>query len=134
MITTLADPITIALAQLPFSKAAVDENLQMHRTYIERAAALGAHFVAFPELSHEIARKFLEELRRKAAASDDGSVYGERDRALQDIEFLLSNPSTDGVRRLLSPTANLQELSLQNGWGDEFNELASKLESVLGIC
>lgn len=97
MITTLADPTTIALAQLPVSKAAVDENLQMHRTYIERAAALGAHVVAFPELSHEIARKFLKELRKKAAASDDGSVYGERDRALQDIEFLLSNPSTDGA-------------------------------------
>lgn len=51
MTTTLADPITIALAQLPVSKAAVDENLQMHLTYIERAAALGAHVVAFPELS-----------------------------------------------------------------------------------
>ncbi len=53
MTTTLADPTTIniALAQLPISKAAVGENLQMHLTYIERAAALGAHVVAFPELS-----------------------------------------------------------------------------------
>ena len=51
MTTTLADPITISLAQLPVSKAAVDENLQTHVTYIERAAALEAHVVAFPELS-----------------------------------------------------------------------------------
>tara|TARA_R110000796_G_scaffold130981_2_gene246656 strand:- start:4521 stop:5399 length:879 start_codon:yes stop_codon:yes gene_type:complete len=51
MTTTTAAPITIALAQLPISKAAVDENLQTHLTYIERAAALGANMVAFPELS-----------------------------------------------------------------------------------
>ena len=81
----------------------------------------------------QIARKVLEELRRKAAASDDGSIYGERDRALQDIDFLLNTPSTEGVKRLLLPTANLQELSLENGWGDDFNKLASQLESVLGI-
>ncbi|HAZ99080.1 MAG TPA: carbon-nitrogen hydrolase family protein, partial [Halomonas sp.] len=31
--------ITIALAQLPVSKAAVDDNLQTHLAYIERAAA-----------------------------------------------------------------------------------------------
>lgn len=81
----------------------------------------------------QVARKVLEELRRKAAASGDGSIYGERDKALQDIDLLLSNPSTDGVKRLLLPTANLQELSLENGWGDEFNKLASELESVLDI-
>ncbi|CAO1666329.1 Nitrilase/cyanide hydratase and apolipoprotein N-acyltransferase [Halomonas sp. NYA30] len=51
MTTTAPAPITIALAQLPVSKAAVDENLQMHLAYIERAAALGANVVAFPELS-----------------------------------------------------------------------------------
>lgn len=51
MTTTTPAPITIALAQLPVSKAAVDDNLQMHLAYIERAAALGANVVAFPELS-----------------------------------------------------------------------------------
>ena len=51
MTTTKPAPITIALAQLPVSKAAVDENLQTHLAYIERAAALGANVVAFPELS-----------------------------------------------------------------------------------
>lgn len=51
MTTTTAAPITIALAQLPVSKAAVEENLQTHLAYIERAAALDANVVAFPELS-----------------------------------------------------------------------------------
>lgn len=49
--TTTPDPITIALAQLPVIKAEVDDNLQTHLAYIERAAALGASVVAFPELS-----------------------------------------------------------------------------------
>ena len=51
MTATTPAPITIALAQLPVSKAAVDDNLQTHLAYIERAAALGANVVAFPELS-----------------------------------------------------------------------------------
>ncbi|WP_035556665.1 carbon-nitrogen hydrolase family protein [Halomonas sp. KO116] len=51
MTTTTAAPITIALSQLPVIKAAVDKNLQTHLAYIERAAALGANVVAFPEHS-----------------------------------------------------------------------------------
>ncbi|MCP1319667.1 carbon-nitrogen hydrolase family protein [Halomonas sp. 707B3] len=51
MTATTPAPITIALAQLPVSKAAVDDNLQTHLAYIERAAALKANVVAFPELS-----------------------------------------------------------------------------------
>lgn len=49
--TSTTAPITIALAQLLVSKAAVEENLQTHLAYIERAAALGANVVVFPELS-----------------------------------------------------------------------------------
>ena len=48
---TNSQAITIALAQLPVTKAAVNDNLQRHLAYIERAAALGANVVAFPELS-----------------------------------------------------------------------------------
>lgn len=51
MTATTPAPITIALAQLPVIKAAVDDNLETHLAYIERAAALGANVVAFPELS-----------------------------------------------------------------------------------
>jgi len=51
MTATTPAPITIALAQLPVIKAAVDDNLKTLLAYIERAAALGANVVAFPELS-----------------------------------------------------------------------------------
>lgn len=61
-------------------------------------------------------------------------MYGDRGRALHDIDALLANPSTDQVKYLLLPTANLQELSMECGWGREFNELATKLEGVLDIA
>lgn len=68
---TNSKSITIALAQLPVSKAAVDDNLQTHLAYIERAAALGANVVAFPELSltgYELAL-----LSQLAMPRDDGT-------------------------------------------------------------
>lgn len=43
--------VTIGLAQLPIVKGAVAENLATHLEYIERAAAMGANVVVFPELS-----------------------------------------------------------------------------------
>jgi len=45
----------------------------------------------------------------------------------------LASPSSEGVKSLLLPTANLQELSIENGWGGEFNEIADRLERLLGI-
>ena len=81
----------------------------------------------------EEAKGILTELQEKVARSDDGGIYGDRSKALKDIDSLLASPSTEGVKFLLLPTANLQELSLENGWGQEFNALASKLEKLLGI-
>jgi hypothetical protein len=81
----------------------------------------------------QAARKILNELRHKVQAGTDDGMYGDRSRALQDIDSLLASPSTEGVKYLLLPTANLQELSIGNGWGPEFNELAAKLERLLGI-
>ncbi|NVK38444.1 MAG: hypothetical protein HWE18_11010 [Gammaproteobacteria bacterium] len=81
----------------------------------------------------EEAKGILTELREKVAKSDDGGIYGDRSKALKDIDSLLASPSTEGMKFLLLPTANLQELSLENGWGQEFNALASKLEKLLGI-
>jgi len=81
----------------------------------------------------QAARKALNELRDKVEAGTDGGMYGDRSRALQEIDSLLTSPSTAGVKYLLLPTANLQELSMENGWGQEFNELADKLERLLGI-
>lgn len=79
-------------------------------------------------------RDVLTQLQTKVAARDDGSLYGARNTALDDIDLLLRNPSKDGVRYLLLPTAHLHELSLENGWGDDFNELAARLEAALGIA
>lgn len=79
------------------------------------------------------ARQILNQLRDKVEAGSDGAIYGDRSRALNDIDSLLSVPSTDGVTYLLVPTANLQELSLANGWGKEFHLLANELEDLLGI-
>ncbi|HEY8100243.1 MAG TPA: hypothetical protein VIF82_05780 [Burkholderiaceae bacterium] len=81
----------------------------------------------------QAARKILIELRAKVEAGKDGAIYGDRARALQDIDALLTEPSTYRVKLLLLPTANLQELSVENGWGAEFNGLASQLERVLGF-
>ncbi|SEH95666.1 hypothetical protein SAMN05660691_02426 [Rheinheimera pacifica] len=79
------------------------------------------------------AREILNELREKLSAGNDGSIYGDKSRALKDIDSLLSSPSTEGVKYLLLPTSNLQELSLENGWGKEFYLLANQLENLLGI-
>lgn len=57
-------------------------------------------------------------------------MYGDRSKAVQDLDALLANPSSRGVRSLLLPTANLQELSIECGWGSEFNELAAELEEI----
>ena len=77
------------------------------------------------------ARAILLELRARVEAAGEGGLYGDRSRALYDIDALLAKPSTDQGRSLLLPTANLQELSIECGWGGEFNNLAAELESVL---
>ena len=38
----------------------------------------------------QMVQKVLEELRENATASEGGSIYDERDRALQDIEHSLN--------------------------------------------
>lgn len=81
----------------------------------------------------EDVKVILNKLQEKVAKGVDGGMYGDRTKALRDIDSLLASPSTEGVKFLLLPTANLQELSLENGWGQEFNSLASKIEILLGI-
>jgi hypothetical protein len=79
-------------------------------------------------------RSILIELRARAEAGGDGAIYGDRNSALHDIDILLANLSLNQVKVLLAPTANLQELSIECGWGSEFNELAAKLENLLDIA
>ena len=79
------------------------------------------------------ARAILLELRAKVESGGEGGIYGDRTKALHDIDALLANPSANQVKLLLLPTANLQELSIDCGWGSQFNNLAAQLEAVLGI-
>lgn len=81
-----------------------------------------------------IARHILMELRARVEAGGDGGMYGDRSEAFRDLDTLLANPSPGQVKVLLAPTANLQELSLECGWGREFNDLAARLETALGIA
>lgn len=78
-------------------------------------------------------RAVLEELRARVEAGDEGGIYGDRAEALRDIDALLAHPSPGGVRWLLAPTGNLQELSIECGWGMEFNQLAAKLEGAFNL-
>ena len=57
-------------------------------------------------------------------------MYGDRNKAIHDLDALLAHPSSGGVKSLLMPTANLQELSIECGWGSEFNKLAAELEEI----
>ena len=78
----------------------------------------------------EATRTFLLELRARVEEGGDGAIYGDRSMAIRDLDALLANPSSGGVRCLLMPTANLQELSIECGWSREFNELAAELEAL----
>lgn len=80
------------------------------------------------------ARTILLELRAKVEAGGDGCMYGDRSKALHDLDALLANPSARGMKYLFMPTANFQELSIECGWGSEFNNLAAELERVMGIA
>ena len=78
-------------------------------------------------------RVIILELRARVNAGGEGGMYGDRSKTLCDLDAILANPSATKVRELLLPTANLQELSMECGWGSHFNDLAAKLEKLLGI-
>jgi tRNA U34 5-methylaminomethyl-2-thiouridine-forming methyltransferase MnmC len=74
----------------------------------------------------------LNQIRVLVSENGDGT-FGSKTKALEDIDALLTSPSAHGVNFLLAPTANLQEVAIDNGWGTEFNNLAQELEKVLGL-
>jgi len=82
--------------------------------------------------THAAACEILLELKPLAVQSEDG-IYGDRARAVRDLDAALTTASNDQVRFLLAPTGNLQELALENGWGSKFNDFAVQLEKLLGI-
>ncbi len=77
-------------------------------------------------------RALLAVLQARVESAVDGGIYGDCRRALADIKAALAHPDIRHVRRLLAPTGNIQEISIANGWGVEFLDIASKLEALLG--
>ncbi len=81
------------------------------------------------------ARELLLALRELVIANESHEFYGHRKDAFRDIDSLLSaanlGTETDKIKLLLAPTGNLQELSIECGWGDEFLRLAEELEGEL---
>jgi hypothetical protein len=63
------------------------------------------------------ARAILTEIHAKVEAARDSAIYGGRISALHDIDKLLAEPSMGQIKLLLLLTANLQELSIESGWG-----------------
>lgn len=79
------------------------------------------------------ARAILLQMRARVEAGPDGELYGDHGHALHDLDVVLANPSKGRVKHLVVPTGNLQDLSIECGWGDEFIQLAAELEKILGI-
>lgn len=84
-------------------------------------------------MNHDHIKKLLIQLKELAQKNGDG-VYGDLQDAVKDIDYLLesSDISKDiqKLNLLLAPTANLQELSIDRGWGSKFCELAEKIEKI----
>jgi len=79
-------------------------------------------------------RTILEELLVLAQQHGDG-LYGNLETALADIDAILSaedlSEKHDDIRLLIAPTSNLQDLSIDCHWGDQFFSLADKIESEI---
>ena len=78
----------------------------------------------------EATRTILFKLKARVESGGDGFMYGNRSKAIQDLDAIFAFPTSGRIRSLLLPTANLQELSIECGWGSEFNELAAELEEI----
>lgn len=64
------------------------------------------------------------------------SGWTDREEALNEIDSLMHRMVSgmfplDESSLMFAPTGKLQELSLSNGWSDEYMTLANKLDSVL---
>jgi len=86
-------------------------------------------------MMHEVRiREILHQLREQAFMHGDG-VYGDLDFALIEIDSILSAANISSrllqIEILIAPTGNLQDLSIDCGWGDEFLKLAAELDSLI---
>ena len=83
-------------------------------------------------------RAALLELSRQLSESDDSNWASSSVAEVQaDVDaLLLKNALTHSdeaaLRFLLLPTGSLQEIAIDNGWGDLFCEFANAIERELG--
>jgi hypothetical protein len=85
-------------------------------------------------------RDALSELSRLLSESEDSNwasssavdVRAEVD-ALR-VKEVLSRSDEEALRFLLAPTGSLQDISIDNGWGDKFCRLADAIERQLGAA
>lgn len=79
-------------------------------------------------------RNSLNKLRNLALQNGEG-LYGNLEIALADIDAILSaedlSKKSGSIRLLIAPTSNLQDLSIDCGWREEFLLLANKIENGL---
>ncbi|MDQ2820296.1 MAG: hypothetical protein M3Y65_07870 [Pseudomonadota bacterium] len=80
--------------------------------------------------NNEAARTILLALKEHVVAGGNRGSFGDYRRAVEDIDALLADFSQKRAIALVAPTANLQEVSLDCGWGHDFNALAAQLEAL----
>jgi len=91
---------------------------------------LGADFCEACMGNNDTARTILLALKLHVVTAGDCGFFGDYHRAVEDIDALLANFSEKYAFALVALTANLQELSIDGGWGSDFNVLAAQLEAI----
>ncbi len=84
----------------------------------------------FSENNTDKVLEILKILKKLVEESED-SIFGDKDKAIQEIKATISAPTKESIDWLIAPTGNIQELSLENGWSDEFIILTTKLEGLM---
>ena len=93
--------------------------------------------MARPE-NAEISRVLRECLDHLAESTDSGWSTGTVAALQESLRQMLAQserhaPANPGwLEILFAPTGDLQETAIDNGWGDEFLDLAARFERALG--
>lgn len=78
----------------------------------------------------------LEQVRELVCAPPHAGIYGEPRRVLAEVERHLEEIRSSGATDLFelgvlfAPTGDLQEVSMDNGWGEEFLRLSAHFDRI----
>jgi len=88
-------------------------------------------------MKKEPIRCILNDLRELAVQNGEGT-FGDLETAQKEIDSIINSPQITkehkGIKNLIAPTGNLQDLAIECGWGKRFLVLAEKLEIELQKC